>query len=94
METAMAPELIRGLDAYADVLGCCIPTVRRLIADGTLPGKRIGNSYMTTRSALLAAIAAAPISPLERQIEMIKRAPPTTLDRIAERVRRERADAA
>lgn len=49
-------ELVRGLDQYAEILGCSAPTVAKLIAAHELPGRKVGNSYITTRAALLAAI--------------------------------------
>jgi excisionase family DNA binding protein len=52
-----ADSFVRGLESYAQVLGCCVPTVRKLIANGTLPSIKVGAAYMTTREALIDAVA-------------------------------------
>jgi excisionase family DNA binding protein len=52
-----ADDLVRGLDQYCEILGCSRPTVSRLVESGQLPGSKIGNSYVTTRQALLEAVA-------------------------------------
>jgi excisionase family DNA binding protein len=49
--------LVRGFDAYCAILGCSRPTVSKLVESGQLPGSKIGNSYVTTRQALLEAVA-------------------------------------
>jgi hypothetical protein len=55
--SAPADELVRGLENYAEILGCCVPTVRKLMAEGCLPGRLVGNSYLTTRAKLIEAVA-------------------------------------